>query len=148
MGERYANIPLSEKTRAGMSLNIDDLAGIGRVLSLQDNAYDEQFEKLNTRYDTLLVLLIKQDESIKFILDTVVELKANINELKDKVSGLEVQMGQITTAVDSTVIEVNEIKQEVTKLKKLNSPLVIFIRIMAGVATALGLIRWVHGPFN
>jgi septal ring factor EnvC (AmiA/AmiB activator) len=140
MGDRYANVPISEKTRAGMSLNIDDLGAIGRLLSLQDDAYDEQFEKVFTAIE-------KQNEIIFSILQTVVELKQDISELKDKVSGLEAQITQITTAVDCTKVEVDEIKREVEKLKKLNTPFVIFLRIIGGVLTALGLIRWIHGPF-
>ena len=58
MSDRYANVPISDKTRKGMVLTIDDLAAIGRLLSLQDNYYDEQFEKL-----------FKQQENINKILD-------------------------------------------------------------------------------
>jgi septal ring factor EnvC (AmiA/AmiB activator) len=140
MSDRYSNIPISEQTRAGMSLNIDDLGAIGRLLSLQDDAYDEQFDKIFNAIE-------KQNETIFSILQTVVELRVDIGELKDKVSGLEAQITQITTAVDSTKEEVNDIKQDLEKLKKLNSPIVIALRILAGVATALGLIRWIHGPF-
>ena len=43
MTNRYDNIPISAETKKKMTLNIDDLAAIGRVLSLQDNVYDEQF---------------------------------------------------------------------------------------------------------
>jgi septal ring factor EnvC (AmiA/AmiB activator) len=140
MSDRYSNIPISEQTRAGMSLNIDDLGAIGRLLSLQDDAYDEQFEKIFNAIE-------KQNDTIFSILQTVVELKVDIGELKDKVSGLEAQITQITTAVDCTKVEVDEIKREVEKLKKLNTPWVIIIRILGAVATALGLIRWFHGPF-
>ena len=43
---RYDNPPISDKTREGMTLNSDDLQAIGRLLMLQDDAYEEQFEKL------------------------------------------------------------------------------------------------------
>jgi chromosome segregation ATPase len=140
MSDRYENIPISEKTRAGMSINIDDLGAIGRMLSLQDDAYDERFEKM-------FELQTKQSESINFILNTVVELKSDIYELKGKVTGLEVQIRQITTAVDSTKIEVNSLRREVERLKVLNTGWIIILRIVAGVAAALGLVRWIHGPF-
>jgi hypothetical protein len=140
MSDRYENIPISEKTRAGMSINIDDLGAIGRMLSLQDDAYDERFEKM-------FELQAKQSESINFILNTVVELKSDICELKGKVTGLEVQIRQITTAVDSTKLEVDNIKREVDRLKVLNTAWVIVLRILAGVGLALGVTRWIHGPF-
>ncbi len=31
---RYDNVPISDKTRQGMTLTIDDLAAIGRLLTL------------------------------------------------------------------------------------------------------------------
>jgi hypothetical protein len=42
----YDKVPISEATKKGMTLTIDDLAAIGRLLSLQDLVYDEQFEKM------------------------------------------------------------------------------------------------------
>jgi hypothetical protein len=43
---RYDNPPISKKTRDGMSLNIDDLGAIGRLLSLQDNWIEEQMQEV------------------------------------------------------------------------------------------------------
>ena len=116
---RYDNIPISDMTRKGMSLNIDDLAAIGRLLSLQDNAYDEQFEKLF--------------ESIK-------ELSKEVHELREEVNDLKVKVQEITCAVDST-------RADVDRLKQLNSFVYYFFRVTIGVALGYVLVRLTHGPF-
>lgn len=61
---RYENVPLSEKTREGMSLNIDDLAAIGRLLSLQDLYYDEQFEKIFKAIEKIEKILADHERRI------------------------------------------------------------------------------------
>lgn len=81
--KRYDHVPISEKTKAGMSLNIDDLAAIGRLLSLQDNAYEEQFEQ---------------------ILTSIGELRKDVNELKAKVQ-------EITKVVDCVKLDVEKLKR-------------------------------------
>lgn len=50
---RYDNVPISEKTKKGMSLNSDDLQAIGRLLALQDDAYDEQFEQIFAKLEII-----------------------------------------------------------------------------------------------
>jgi hypothetical protein len=55
---RYDNVPLSAKTRKGMVLTIDDLAAIGRLLSLQDLVYEDEFLKLHVRLSAIELSLI------------------------------------------------------------------------------------------
>jgi archaellum component FlaC len=62
---RYDNVPLSEHTRKGMTLNSNDLQAIGRLLMLQDDVYEEQFEKLCQGQKDIE----KQLEGIKKMLD-------------------------------------------------------------------------------
>ena len=113
MGEtgRYDNVPISDKTRAGMTLTIDDLAAIGRLLTLQDDAYDEQFEKLFFE----------------------------IRELREEVKLLKDSVAKLTVKVDCIDSEVDELREEVERLKKLNSFGAIVLRIAIGVGIALGL---------
>jgi hypothetical protein len=47
---RYDNIPISDKTKEGMRLSIDDLAAIGRLLTLQDNAYEQMFDEFRVEF--------------------------------------------------------------------------------------------------
>ena len=64
MTNRYENVPLSEKTKSGMTLTIDDLAAIGRLLTLQDDYYDEQFEKINKKLDEVQKMLANHEKRI------------------------------------------------------------------------------------
>jgi hypothetical protein len=64
MANRYDNIPLSEKTRQGMTLTIDDLAAIGRLLTLQDDYYDELFERVERKLTEILKKLDNHEKRI------------------------------------------------------------------------------------
>jgi ParB-like chromosome segregation protein Spo0J len=81
MDGRYDNIPLSEQTRKGMTLTIDDLAAIGRLLSLQDNVYEEEFKRLNKRLDSIER---KQESILKTLKDHEIRIKC----LEEKVQRL------------------------------------------------------------
>lgn len=131
--KRYENPPLSDKTVKGMSLNIDDLAAIGRLLSLQDNVYDEQFDKI-------LDLLKEQSLELK-------ELRKEVNELKEQVKDLKNQLAEITKTVDVTKNEVDDIKKDIAKLKRSDSIWSHILRIGIGIITGIGIIRLLHGAF-
>ena len=81
MDGRYDNIPLSEQTKKGMTLTIDDLAAIGRLLSLQDNVYEEEFKRLNKRLDSIER---KQESILKTLKDHEIRIKC----LEEKVQKL------------------------------------------------------------
>ena len=48
---RYDNIPISEQTRKGMTLTIDDLSVIKRMFDLQDLIFEETLEKMNKSFN-------------------------------------------------------------------------------------------------
>lgn len=62
---RYENVPLSEQTKKGMTLKIDDLAAIGRLLTLQDDYYDEQFERIFKGLSEIMTKLEDHEKRIK-----------------------------------------------------------------------------------
>ena len=64
MSDRYDYIPLSDKTKQGMVLTIDDLAAIGRLLSLQDNYYEELFEGLNKKLESVDKILDNHEKRL------------------------------------------------------------------------------------
>ena len=144
---RYDVIPISEKTRKGMTLKIDDLGAIGRMLSLQDNAYDEQFDKL-------FKLMDSQQIAITTILEVVQELKKDVDDLKIKVMSLENKIGEVSREVKCTKgeIEVLEVKvktlsNDIEKLKKVNTLGAYIVRAVIASAVGISVIRWLHGPF-
>lgn len=62
---RYENVPLSDKTKKGMVLTIDDLAAIGRLLTLQDDYYDDRFDKIERKLDSIMEKLDDHEKRIK-----------------------------------------------------------------------------------
>ena len=121
----YDKLPISDETKKGMSLNINDLGAIGRMLSLQDDVYDEQFMTLTGKIDLLLL---------------------GINDLKLDVANLKKQLDDMAIVVECTKKDVGELAVEVDKLKKLNSFRAIIIRVVTTIAASLVAFRLIHGP--
>lgn len=110
MNDRYANIPISDKTKEGMRLTIDDLGAISRLLTLQDDAYDEQFQSIKD-------LLLWQKESIVTIVEAIKEIRTDIHDLKAKVNELDNKIGQVKAEVICTKDELATVKNDLDKLK-------------------------------
>ena len=73
---RYDNPPISDHTRSGMTLTSDDLQAIGRLLMLQDDAYEEQFEILIEGQEEIKRKLVSHERRIKCLEDKVGKLIA------------------------------------------------------------------------
>ena len=140
--DRYTNIPISDKTREGMSINIDDLAAIGRLLSLQDKVYDEEFiaikEALNYQREAYLAIL----DGMKEIRGAIQSLQDDIVELKTDIGNLKIELDKVTKTVDCTKDEVADLVKDVHRLKVLNSLPVIALRIAIGVVIGLILAQF------
>jgi len=121
----YDKLPISDETKKGMSLNINDLGAIGRMLSLQDDVYDEQFTSLTEKIDLLLL---------------------GISGLKEDVANLKKQLDDMAIVVECTKKDVGALAVEVDKLKKLNSFRAIIIRVVTTIAASLVAFRLIHGP--
>ena len=121
----YDKLPISDETKKGMSLNINDVGAIGRMLSLQDDVYDEQFTSLTEKIDLLLL---------------------GINDLKLDVANLKKQLDDMAIVVECTKKDVGGLAVEVDKLKKLNSFRAIIIRVVTTIAASLVAFRLIHGP--
>ena len=121
----YDKLPISDETKKGMSLNINDLGAIGRMLSLQDDVYDERFTALTEKIDLLLL---------------------GISGLKEDVANLKKQLDEMAIVVECTKKDVGELAVEVDKLKKLNSFRAIIIRVVTTIAASLVAFRLIHGP--
>lgn len=109
-----ANIPVSQQTRDNMTLKIDDIQYIGRMLSLQDDCMEEQIKEMENKITKSLVdvlidynnnILNKLEvisldiQSIKFdireIKEDVVEIYKEINDLKKRVAKTEKQIAAL-----------------------------------------------------
>jgi chromosome segregation ATPase len=156
--DRYSveeiKLRISPLTFKGMTKNIDDLAAFGRVLSIKDDADEEQFNKIMSLLDNQRIATDAVLETIKAIrreiLDLkidVLDLKKDIKDLKQDVTGLKIRVGEITDVVDCTRNEIKILTKDVEQLKKLNSTLAYVIRIGIGIAAGLGILWLWHGPF-
>lgn len=74
---RYDNVPISDETRKGMTLNIDDLAAIGRLLSLQDLEYEDRFAELASYAK-------RQDIVQRDILDQITAINERIDKIEHR----------------------------------------------------------------
>jgi hypothetical protein len=69
----FENLPISQKTRDGLtSENINYLSAVGRMLSLQDDVYDDKFEEI-----------------IKLIKDQTAEFNRRFDSIDRRLDSLE-----------------------------------------------------------
>ena len=86
----FENLPISEETRKGLtSENINQIGTIGRMLSLQDEVYEDAFEKLTAmltkRFDKL-------DKDIRKINREIAELKKKDLALEKKIEDVNSEL--------------------------------------------------------
>ena len=142
MTDRYnfENLPISEKTKEGMKLSIDDVSILGRMMALQDDANDEEHEKIFKALDVIL-------KKISATNDNVTELRKEVAELRAEVASVDKRVSQVTKVVDQTKEEVQYLSKEVVRLKKINSISYYIIRVAIAIAGSILFIRLMHGPF-
>lgn len=144
--DRYKNIPISEETRKGMTLTSDDLHAITRALSIQDNAYDEQFEEIHKTLAYQKEAYLTIIEGMKEVNQSILALQDDIRDIKKDVYNLKQDVGKVTKTVDCTRNELEDLASEVKKLKTINSMPMLALRIAVGVIIGL-LVAWAfHGP--
>ncbi len=146
--ENEISIRLSEKTKEGMSLNINDLVAICRgPISMQDEAYDERFEAIEKfMHDQILIN--------REILSTLKELKGDILDLKVKVAGLDSKIVELSKNVNAISGQVSKLKEkvdcldrDVEKLKRATSITAVMIKIAIGIVIAIPIIGLIFGLF-
>jgi archaellum component FlaC len=111
MTDRYDKVPISDQTKRGMSLNIDDLGAIGRMLSLQDLVYDEQFEKIAKLID-------KQSAIMLQVLTELGEVKSDIKDIKKEIVELRSDQNHLREDVGDLADRVGVVEKEVELIKK------------------------------
>lgn len=140
-------IRLSDKTKQGMNINIDALAAFGRVLSIQDDAYEERFEGIE---------MFMRDQVLinKEILSALKELKGDILELNVKVAGLDTKIVELSKNVNAISGQVSKLKEkvdcldrDVEKLKRATSITAVMIKIAIGIGIAIPIIGLIFGLF-
>ena len=96
-------LPISEATRKGLTAeNINYIGAIGRMLSLQDNVYEEQFERM-------LSLISAQSTLIHIINNNIVDLTAEIREMKNELRCHEKSLRNHETRIKKLERQVNKL---------------------------------------
>jgi len=146
---RYAfdKLPISDKTKAGMKLSIDDVGILGRMLSIQDLVNDEEHEEINKTLVVINTTLIDIGIGVAELRKEVGILTTKVDQLDVKVVGLEGKVGKVTRTVDQTKIDVDNLTIEVVRLKKINSAWYYILRVAIAALAAIGMIRLLHGAF-
>jgi len=148
-GYVYQDILASIGTKDPMTMQIGDHKFICKIFDDQDktiksfvlNAYEQSLLKLA---ETVKILL-KEEREINETAHLAILLE--IKNLRDEVKELRGEVKELSGTVDCTKREVVEIKRDVERLKKLNSMVVIAIRIVIGVIVAIIATRLIHGPW-
>lgn len=109
MENRYENIPLSVKTREDMTLSVGDIKHIQRALSIQDEYFEEQIEKMENRIIESLASVLSDYN--KNILDKLESIQADIAHIKDDIK-------EIKNDVVDIYKEIHDLQKRVTKLEK------------------------------
>ena len=139
--DRYENVPISDVTRQNMTMNSDDLQAIGRLLTLQDLVYDEEFasikEALNFQREAYLVIL----DGMKELKGAIQSLQTDIEGIKKDIGNLKIDLDKVTKTVDCTKDEVAVLIKDVEQLKFTNCLPMIAFRIAIGVGLGLLLVQ-------
>lgn len=132
-------LPISPETRKGLSKeNINHLSAVGRMLSLQDLVYEEQFQQISATQ--------------QIILDTVNALRSQISELRSEVKELRKEIMVLKDDTEANKLEisklwgtVNSIKGDVEKVKNRTNWWVWVLRGLFWVALGFSIVLlWHH----
>ena len=118
MRYEYDKIPISEETKKGMTLNINDLGAIGRMLAMQDAAYDEQFEALTEMNKVVKESLDVILSQVRSMAVTINEVKAAMKAMKKDVNVLKQEFNAIKNEVADINVRLSEVECEVLKIKE------------------------------
>ena len=71
---RYDHIPISDKTRAGMTLTSDDIQAITRIFLLQDEVYEDRFDRLEESLSEIKRILKDHEKRIRILEEIIKKL--------------------------------------------------------------------------
>lgn len=131
------------------------------ILTETYERYKDDFGYKIGDHKLLCNLFTAQDQNLREMLAAGydIQAKAITDVVKDMLAEQEVRFEKMLEANNEALIkkvremigevksEVDDIREDVEMLKKLNSFWAIITRIGIGVAIALGLIRLIHGKF-
>jgi hypothetical protein len=85
----YDNIPISDKTKAGMSFNNDDQHFLKRLFDRQDQVMDDKLDAIRKLVSQQYELILKVQRVISVIQNEICDHETRIKKLEDKVESIE-----------------------------------------------------------
>jgi len=110
------NIPASLQTKDGVNLNIDSIALIGRMLSTQDDCWQEEMENMQVRITTNLAEIMT--DFTKNIFQKLDEIQKDIKEIKDEITEIKVDITDIYKEINLLQKRVSKLEKEIIVLEK------------------------------
>jgi hypothetical protein len=89
----FDKLPINPKTREGIQETINQLGCVGRMLSMQDNYFEELFEGLNTS-------LITINKTLATLVGQMAEVKEELANHEDRIGCNEKEIAGIKREVE------------------------------------------------
>ena len=95
---KYENIPVSAKTRKGMSLTSDDTQYLGRMLTVMDDSWNDAFDKSIAELTKALAEVIQAQndrmfETLEAQNKLIMQIRDDVILIKDRLEKLEASQG-------------------------------------------------------
>ena len=107
---RYGNVPVSDETIKGMTMNINDIAFFKRFFDLQHESLQEEFCSIKQS-------LVFNHEALMSVVETLKEIKAEIQELRGEVDSLRERVLKLSIDVECHDTDIKMIKKELFNIK-------------------------------
>ena len=127
----YDNIPISDETKKGMTLTIDDQAFIKRVLDRQDEAIERYIsetydthaglicqslaEVIQAHNDKIFGLLEEQNKSIAQIRDDIENIKESIGHLTLDIKDIRLEIKSLKVETKSISLDVENLTKRIAE---------------------------------
>jgi septal ring factor EnvC (AmiA/AmiB activator) len=103
---RYDKVPMSEKSKSGMSLKIEDILYLQRMFCLQDAAFEDVLEDREQKMLTSLAEIISSQNDIIFKqlelqTQTLMEVKKEIISINHRLDAIEAHMKTTDKRLDA-----------------------------------------------
>jgi len=120
ISKNYENLPLSEKTNGGMSINVDDQKWFKLLMDRQDEITQTNIESAYCNNAKIICDGVKGmlDEHKKEIFKALAKIENSIKELRIEIKGINVEIKSINVEIKGIKIDIDKINGDMTAMKK------------------------------
>lgn len=119
---KYSDIPISKNTAKGMTLTSDDRQYLQRMLSVQDDSWNEAFDKNIAELTKALAEVIQESNSRMFSLLEeqgllIREIQGDIKDIKQSIEHLNLDIKDIRLEIKAIKVDVKSISLDIENLQ-------------------------------